>query len=519
MGGYNEKCALACGALLVAACSGPVDSESGGAVVDTSEALHFDLNPNAPAAKAGHVLFEKALPHTNRRACATCHVDKNHFVLLPSDVQARLASNPKDPLFNAIDADDSNAAKPTYEHLKVGLVRIVLKLPDNMDLINEDGSRVTTPPDRTFFVWRGVPTVENTSFTAPYQYDGRFATFQIQAQGAITSHSQGPQEPKTLLDLIATFENTVYSSDRAKSVAEQIAAGSPKDQLQNPEDGDTSNGNRVYVTACKPCHGGATDNTVTNRDMVDKGFNLFSRYALTGGATTISGGGPVVLKPDGNVLFKNVPDPTDSTKTIIVSTSNPQANDDFMNLGFAGLSSVEQQGIFIPLGPDGANPHVFVNQSVPLPHYRFRFYTDGTRTTAVTDLPPIPASTGLPCNGALCGPFNPPFDANGLPIVGPNFFMQSFSTDPGRAGITGNPADFEAFDVPQLRGIANTAPYFHDNSVGTLADVIDLYSRFILPFIAATNLPPVNPPEGPELPPEALSKQDKADLLKFLQTF
>ena len=44
-------------------------------------------------------------------------------------------------------------------------------------------------------------------------------------------------------------------------------------------------------------------------------------------------------------------------------------------------------------------------------------------------------------------------------------------------------------------------------TIRTLEDVIDLYSRFILPFIAATNLPAVNPPEGPELPPEALSKQ------------
>jgi hypothetical protein len=164
--------------------------------------------------------------------------------------------------------------------------------------------------------------------------------------------------------------------------------------------------------------------------------------------------------------------------------------------------------------------HIFIfNQSVPLPRYRFRFYTDGTRTTLVTDLPPIPASTGFPCNGPLCGPLNPPNDENGLPIVGPNFFMQSFSTDPGRAGITGNPADFEAFKIPQLRGIAHTAPYFHDNNHATLDDVLDTYSRFILPPIAALNLPAVNPPEGPNPPPEALSQRDKADLLTFLQTF
>ncbi|HLK40217.1 MAG TPA: hypothetical protein VKU41_25875, partial [Polyangiaceae bacterium] len=248
-----------------------------------------------------------------------------------------------------------------------------------------------------------------------------------------------------------------------------------------------------------------------------KGFNLFS--SLPGGA------GPVVLKHDGNVLFQKVPDPSDPTKSIVVSISNPQPHDNFLNVGFAGVSSLEQGGFFLPLGPDPKNPHLLFNQSVPLPQYRFRFYTDGTRTVQVTDLPPIPASTGFPCNGPLCGPINPPFDANGLPIVGPNFFMQAFSTDPGRAGITGNPADFEAFDIPQLRGIAHTAPYFHDNSIATLADVIDIYSRFILPPIGAIGLPAVNPPECPTspptcgLPPEALSPQDKADLLAFLQSF
>jgi cytochrome c peroxidase len=135
------------------------------------------------------------------------------------------------------------------------------------------------------------------------------------------------------------------------------------------------------------------------------------------------------------------------------------------------VSSLEQGGFFLPLGPDPKNPHLLFNQSVSLPQYRFRFYTDGTRTVQV------------------------------------------------------NPADFEAFDMPQLRGIAHTAPYFHDNSIATLADVIDIYSRFILPPITAIGLPAVNPPECPTspptcgLPPEALSPQDKVDLLAFLQTF
>jgi flavin reductase (DIM6/NTAB) family NADH-FMN oxidoreductase RutF len=46
---------------------------------------------------------------------------------------------------------------------------------------------------------------------------------------------------------------------------------------------------------------------------------------------------------------------------------------------------------------------------------------------------------------------------------------RAFTTDPGRTAITADPADFEAFDSPQLRGIAQTAPYFHYNSRETRA--------------------------------------------------
>ena len=58
------------------------------------------------------------------------------------------------------------------------------------------------------------------------------------------------------------------------------------------------------------------------------------------------------------------------------------------------------------------------------------------------------------------------------------------SSDPGRAlltGFVGGPApldDWEKFDIPGLRGIGRTAPYFHNNSAATLEDVVDHYIEF-----------------------------------------
>jgi cytochrome c peroxidase len=428
------------------------------------------------AAAQGEALFQTAFPGTNGRSCATCHVREDHTGLKPAHVAATLASNPTDPLFNRIDADDPLATAPTYEHLKKGLVRVRITLAENMDLIDAFGT-VTTPPDRTIDVWRAVPTVENSAITAPYQYDGRKGTLQQQAQGAITAHSQGGPVAQADLDAIAAFQLEQFSSNRAKKVATKLAQGVPVDQIPRPElqmDELTASQQRgldIYNRACEPCHGGATTGRIVNREVHDFAFPE--------------------LKPDGNVLFD-----TSVTPPRPVLASRP--NDEFLNIGIANLSAFAQFGF----------PGIF-NATVPLPQYRYRFYTDATRTVPTADLPPVPVFDPVT--------FLPLLDENGAPIVGPNFLPQFFSTDPGRAAITGDPHDFEAFDVPALRGIANTAPYFHDNAAETLEDVVNIYSRFIVQFFPMLNLPLVNPPEPGSFFPESFTPTQKADLLAFLQ--
>jgi cytochrome c peroxidase len=50
------------------------------------------------------------------------------------------------------------------------------------------------------------------------------------------------------------------------------------------------------------------------------------------------------------------------------------------------------------------------------------------------------------------------------------------TTDPGRAMITGKWADIGKFKGPILRALAARAPYFHNGSAATLADVVDFYN-------------------------------------------
>jgi len=461
-------------ALLLVACGGAPAEE------DTAAQSEAEVQ-SSPGHSDGAELFSTAFKHTNGRSCATCHVLADHTALTPAHVSALLASNPNDPLFNPIDADDPLAPNPTYEHLKKGLVRVVLDLPDNMDLIDAAGN-VVTPPERTVAVWRAVPTVENTAITAPYQYDGRKVTLQEQAQGAIIAHSQGRKVPKKDLDALAEFQQEQFTSKRAELVAKKLAHGVPVEDIPRPElkmklTEAQTRGLKVYDIACEACHGGAKNLQVVNRDVHDLAF--------------------LELKPDGNVLFDSSVQPPKVVET-------PQPNNEFLNVGFANISYLGQ--IYGNLfGPR-------FNATVSLPQYRYRFYKDKKRKIKDVDLPPIPQTvSGNPFD------LQAKLDENGAPIVGPNLLPQAFSTDPGRAVITGSPHDFEAFDVPALRGIANTAPYFHDNSTETLRDAVDLYSRFILPFFTMLNLPANNPPEPGSFFPEALTPEQKADLLEFLQ--
>jgi cytochrome c peroxidase len=433
----------------------------------------------SPAGQVGKKLFAGVIPKSNGRACTTCHVMDEDTTLRPASVTARLRANPQDPLFHRLDADDPDAATLSFAHLEKGLVRVVLPLPDNMDVIDIDG-RVVTRPDRTIFVWRGVPTVANTAMTAPYQLDGREPDLQTQAQGAVTNHAEGPKIGPAPLDQVAAFQRELFTSPRAWLVARLLDLGVPLDKVPTPEDyvplaAAERRGREVYKQACEACHGSATTDRIVNREVHDLFF--------------------AALGPDGNLRFDVVPGKGP------VAVPEPRPHDEFLNIGFGFGSYLGQLGLLPAF-----------NASVALPRYRFRFYTDGTRTRAVTDLPPVPVTVSGDIHD-----LRPALDERGAPIVGPNRRPQLFSTDPGRAAITGDPLDFEAFDVPQLRGIAGTAPYYHDNSTGTLEEVVDNYSRFVLGFITPLRLPAVHPPERPGGSKEALTPAQKADLLALLR--
>jgi cytochrome c peroxidase len=78
----------------------------------------------------------------------------------------------------------------------------------------------------------------------------------------------------------------------------------------------------------------------------------------------------------------------------------------------------------------------------------------------------------------------------------------------GRFVTTGNTLDVGAFRTPSLRNVELTAPYFHDGSAATLADVVRFY-------VKGGN---ENPNRDWQLEPVPLTESEQRELVEFLKT-
>ncbi|MDB4994191.1 MAG: hypothetical protein JWM74_1623 [Myxococcaceae bacterium] len=233
---------------MLAACSG-AEPAQGEDTSTASEAVKSTV-------KDGEHKFDHKLATGNGRACATCHVEADHFTLTPAHVTARYNALPRhhgqvdysaDPLFNSIDADDFNRS---FTNLRAGRIRITLALPANVSLAEN-------PSARTVSVWRGVPTIENVAFTAPFLQDGRAASLEEQALGAAIAHQQPKKNPDAdFLSAVAAYERDQFSSPRTRALSHEIAAGTathpaiPTDLTAQEAAGMDS-----FHTRCGSCHG------------------------------------------------------------------------------------------------------------------------------------------------------------------------------------------------------------------------------------------------------------------------
>jgi len=253
-----------------------------------------------PAVTRGRIaFFQRDLRNLggNGRACADCHLPTHEFQLSPAVVKARFdflqwirrfIPKADDPLFRPVDADDFRVngenARDFSNLIENGLVRVTMPLPPNVKLIDPETGQ---PSDETSVdLWRAVMPIRNVAITGPddvlpiwppaprtpiggldpngpnrqggYQHDARFATLQEQARGALLAHAQVKVEPPVrMLDDLAAFQQTLFSSHGVRNLADAILSGSTSFPDPDPAlNALEQHGKQVFVRACAQCHGG-----------------------------------------------------------------------------------------------------------------------------------------------------------------------------------------------------------------------------------------------------------------------
>ena len=148
----------------------------------------------------GKHLFEEATFGGNGRTCSTCH-DKATGTLSPRDARRRFAKDPNDPLF-LHDGSDDFKGNGVSRILADATILVNVPLADNVILADDPSARFVT-------VRRGVATTLNTPALDPVlMLDGRAASLEEQAAGAIDGHAQGVVPPIDDLHSIAAFQKS-----------------------------------------------------------------------------------------------------------------------------------------------------------------------------------------------------------------------------------------------------------------------------------------------------------------------
>jgi cytochrome c peroxidase len=435
--GLQAACLWLFGTVALCACGGNDDSPP---------ALDADGCTAAPAAPVDTAVCRgKANFHDrtlaglggNGRACSDCHMDSQSFQLTPAAAQARLAqmtaSGVDDPLFRAIDADDfrvNGAAAHDFTNLtQNGLIRVTIPLPANVKLL-DCGAAIPCPASArptsatVADVWRAVPPILDVKITG--------------ADGLAPVYSRGPNKSGgyQLDGRIDTLQNQALSA------------------LQN----------HAAITVNPPM--GFLDDLAAfqGTQFSSPGVKLLSD-AMTAVTSPLPDPDPVLnaLESSGKVVFNRACGQCHGDLAGHPSGSTPILQ------GAQGTATaiVRYHGIqtACPRPVDTVNPPRFVfPQCSPS-------QLENVRTYEITNSGVAPS--GTPCGGAA---------------PQPACVTRVTISDPGRMLLTGypvpgGPGDIQHFDVPSLRGISRTAPYFHNNSAATLEDMLDHYKQFFI-FVA-----------------------------------
>ena len=411
---------------------------------------------------------------TNGRSCGTCHVAEQAFSFTPASARQRFAqTDGRDPLFAPVDGANCPRQKQANRAahsllLQNGLIRIGMTLPSQMEYtisVVHDPYGCAIMPDTnggppTVSVYRRPLPTTNLVFLSTVMFDGRetiaplnnaqtfFANLSAdlthQAIDATTVHAQATQPPTaSQLSEIVDFELGLFTAQQSEQLAGNLSARGAR-------------GGPLYL-ARQPYYPG--DNDSLGADPTGAAFNanamtLFDSWASLGPDRDRAEGRDAARRAiaAGEQLFNSAP----------LQIANVRGLNDNATLGnpvsFVGHCTSCHD-----------TPNVG-DHSLPLP---LDIGTSHTPLPGMENDPTIAAAVAQ-----LSMPDLPVYLINGCPNPFASGQSESFyTTDPGKALVTGKCSDFNRIKGPILRGLAARAPYFHNGAAADLREVVNFYNQ------------------------------------------
>jgi len=402
---------------------------------------------------------------TNGRTCFTCHQPQNGWSVGAANIAARFAASAgTDPIFRLVDgatcpsADVSTlqAKRNAYKLLTdKGLIRIGLPMPAGAEFVvsgvndpyrctTDPATGLTSPSSGIVSVYRRPLPSTNLGFLSAIMWDGREPNLTNQSIDATLGHAQADTPPTAEQQAqIVAFESGIFTAQvfdkDARALHDQGGGGGPIAlSLQLA---------KFFIGVNDPLGGNPTGVPFTP--------NIFDLYrpwlGLTGHSEEVRHRRAIAR---GEEVFN----------TVNINIAGVAGLNDDLNLdsipGFCGTCH--------------DTPNVG-NHSVKAP-LNVGIADAGAKSPPALDISGLPVFTLTCMQGSLAG-------------------QTYVVTDPGRALISGKCKDIGRLKGPILRGLAARAPYFHNGSAATLAEVVNFYDqRFAI----------------------GLSDQQKKDLIEFL---
>ncbi|HLJ41015.1 MAG TPA: hypothetical protein VKT50_05965 [Candidatus Acidoferrales bacterium] len=410
---------------------------------------------------------------TNGRTCASCHVIGNAMGLSAKHAERVYErTNGGDPLFAAVDGatcPTAAAGQPLNFSLlrRYGLIRIGLTVPSNPQFTitavhDPYGCALVTDAstgEQTLSTYRRPLPGTNLGFLSSVMFDGREniaplnspATFSAnlitdlkhQALDATLGHAQASVTPSDaqLMEMV-NFELSLNSAQ-----AFDFEAGDLND--------DGAHGGARFLAAV-PFFPGINDSLGPPAQFSPNAFTIYAKWQYSGDPMRRSIARGEQIFNTRALTITNVRGLNDALKLPAIPGTCTTCHD---------TPNVGNHSLPVPL-------EIGTSRTV-------NYETDSTIQAAVSQL----SMPDLPVFEIVCN-------------QGPYAGQITYTSDPGKALLTGSCADVGRGKGPILRGLAARAPYFHNGAAATLSEVVDFYNvRFQM------NLTP----------------QEKRDLVNFLQ--